>query len=163
MGGTPAQRLQPDRAKFPAMQVDEILVWRNWLVDHHQEFDRFDYNVLLGLNVDPGPEFPDYVRKAAIHTRSLRIDAVGWKGDQPTIFEVKRRAGPENVGQLLVYRGMWRAQNVSTADPQLVLVAAGLMGHILPAVQEASIQLVLVPTDFSFLSPHAAKRKPPQS
>lgn len=145
------------------MQVDEILVWRNWLVDHQQEYDRFDYNVLLGLNVDPGPDFPDYVRQAAIKTRSLRIDAVGWKGDQPTIFEVKRRAGPENVGQLLVYLHMWRAQSLSAADPNLVLVTAGLNGHIVPAVQASNIQLAVVPTNFSFLSPHAAKRNPPQS
>ena len=145
------------------MQVDEILVWRNWLVDHQQEYDRFAYDVELGLNVDPGPDFPDYIRKAAIHTRSLRIDAVGWKADQPTIFEVKRRAGPENVGQLLVYLHMWRAQSMSAADPILALVCATLMGHIVPAVQAAGIHLYQVVTDFSFLSPHAAKRKTPQS
>lgn len=163
MGGTPAQRLEADRAKFPAMQVDEILVWRNWLTQNQQNYDRFQYNVLLGLNVDPGPDFPDYVRQAAIQTRSLRIDAVGWKGDQPTIFEVKRRAGPENVGQLLVYLHMWRAQSMSAADPILALVCSALTGHIVPAVQASGIQLYVVPTSFSFLSPHAAKRNPPQS
>lgn len=160
MGGTPAQRLESDRAKFPAMNVDEILVWRNWLTSHQQDYQRFDYNVLLGLNVDPGPSFPDYVRKAAIHTRSLRLDAVGWQGTAPTIFEVKRRAGPENIGQLLAYDAMWKLQAMSVIEPKLVLVCSAFMEHILPATSATGIQIDQVPTDFSFLSPHAAKRKP---
>ena len=162
MGGTPAQRLESERAKYPAMQVDEILVWKNWLILHQQDYQRFDYNVLLGLNVDPGPTFPDYVRKAAIATRSLRIDAVGWQGDQPTIFEVKRRAGPENIGQLLVYRSKWNQQQMSSLAPFLFLVCSAFMPHIVEAAAEAGIKLDVVPTDFSFLSPHAAKRNPTQ-
>ncbi len=159
--GTPAQRLESERATYPAMQVDEILVWRNWLQLHQAEYDRFDYNVRIGTGVDPGPAFPDNIRKMAIAIRSLRLDAVGWKGDTPTIFEVKRRAGPENVGQLLTYRAVWEAQQLSAAVPTLVLVASDVVAHILPIVQQSGIQLVIVPTDFSFLSPNAAKRKTP--
>lgn len=123
---------------------------------HQNDYDRFDYNVRLGIAVDPGPDFPDYVRKAAIATRSLRIDAVGWQGDQPTIFEVKRRAGLENVGQLFGYFHMWKAQQLSLKDPLLVLVCADFSSHILPATQASGIRIDVVPTDFSFLSPHAA-------
>lgn len=159
--GTPAQRLESERATYPAMQVDEILVWRNWLQLHQAEYDRFDYNVRIGTGVDPGPAFPDNIRKMAIAIRSLRLDAVGWKGDTPTIFEVKRRAGPENVGQLLTYRAVWEAQQLSAAAPTLVLVASDVVAHILPVVQQSGIQLVIVATDFSFLSPNAAKRKTP--
>lgn len=159
--GTPAQRLESERATYPAMQVDEILVWRNWLQLHQAEYDRFDYNVRIGTGVDPGPAFPDNIRKMAIAIRSLRLDAVGWNGDTPTIFEVKRRAGPENVGQLLTYRAVWEAQQLSAAGPTLVLVASDVVAHILPVVQQSGIQLVIVATDFSFLSPNAAKRKTP--
>jgi hypothetical protein len=159
--GTPAQRLESERATYPAMQVDEILVWRNWLQLHQAEYDRFDYNVRIGTGVDPGPAFPQNIRDMAIAIRSLRLDAVGWSGAQPTIFEVKRRAGPENVGQLLTYRAVWEQQQLSAAAPALVLVASDLISHILPVVQQSGISLVIVPTDFSFLSPNAAKRKKP--
>ncbi len=122
--GTPAQRLESERAKYPAMQVDEILVWRNWLQLHQAEYDRFDYNVYIGTGTDPGPAFPQNIRDMAIAIRSLRLDAVGWSGGAPTIFEVKRRAGPQNVGQLLTYRAVWDAQHLSTTAPRLVLVAS---------------------------------------
>lgn len=159
--GTPAQRLESERATYPAMQVDEILVWRNWLQLHQAEYDRFDYNVRIGTGVDPGPAFPQNIRNMAIAIRSLRLDAVGWQGAAATIFEVKRRAGPENVGQLLTYRAVWEAQQLSAAAPTLVLVASDVVTHILPIVQQSGIQLVIVPTDFSFLSPSAARRKTP--
>lgn len=158
--GTPAQRLESERAKYPAMQVDEILVWRNWLQLHQAEYDRFDYNLRIGTGVDPGPSFPDNIRQMAIAIRSLRLDAVGYQGGTPTIFEVKRRAGPENVGQLLTYRAVWESQQLSAAAPALVLVCSDLSQHILPIVQQSGIRLELVPTDFSFLSPSQARRRP---
>jgi hypothetical protein len=143
------------------MQVDEILVWRNWLKQFQAYYDRFDYNVRIGTGADPGPAFPQNIRDMAIAIRSLRLDAVGWQGATPAIFEVKRRAGPENVGQLLTYRAVWEAQHLSTTAPRLVLVCSDVVSHILPIVQQSNIQLVLVPTDFSFLSPRAAGRPLP--
>lgn len=159
--GTPAQRLESERALYPAMQVDEILVWRNWLQLHQAEYDRFDYNVRIGTGVDPGPAFPQNIRDMAIAIRSLRLDAVGWQGAAPTIFEVKRRAGPENIGQLVVYRDVWVAQGLSATAPTLRLVASDLITHILPTVQQVGIQLDIVQTNFSFLSPSPARRQAP--
>jgi len=172
---TPAQRLESERAKYPAMQVDEILVWRNWLKLHELEYDllppewiarragdvgarpqpgdRFDYNLRLGVNVDPGPDFPDNIRRAAIATRSLRVDAFGFKAGAPTLFEVKRRAGPQNIGQLLVYFYIWKESAITAADPQLVLVCSDFTSHILPVSKASQIRIDLVPTAFSWLSP----------
>lgn len=181
--GTPAQRLESERAKFPAMQVDEILVWRNWLKLHESEWqtlppswiakragdvgavpqptDKFDYNVRLGVNLDPGPDFPDNIRRAAIAARSLRVDAVGFTADTPTLFEVKRRAGPQNVGQLLTYLHLWQSSGLTTAAPALRLVCSDFSQHILPVAQASNIQIDLVPTDFSFLSPRSIGRPLP--
>lgn len=135
------------------MQVDEILVWRAWLVLHQDEYDRFDYNTRLGVNVDPGPSFPDNIRKAAIAVNSLRVDAVGWKGAQATVFEVKRRAGPQNIGQLLTYKSLWSAQYPDTSAPLLVLVFNTISQHILGVSQAAAITLSQVEVDFSSLAP----------
>jgi hypothetical protein len=151
--GSPAQRLESERAKYPALQVDEILVWRAWLQLHQGEYDRFDYNTRLGVDVDPGPNFPDNIRKSAIALNSLRIDAVGWQGDRPTIFEVKRRAGPQNVGQLLTYKHLWQAANLSATAPSLMLVFNQLSQHIIGVTAASGIQLSQVDVDFSSLAP----------
>ena len=154
--GTPAQRLESERAKYPAMQVDEILVWRNWLQVHQAEYDRFDYNVRIGTGTDPGPAFPRNIRDMAIAIRSLRLDAVGYQGAAPTIFEVKRRAGPQNIGQLLTYKHLWTAAFPSSPAPALVLVGA-LMTESISQVEwkesteafPAFVTLVATPLTFS--------------
>jgi hypothetical protein len=150
---TPASRLESERAKYPAMQVDEILVWQAWLMQHQTEYERFDYNVRLGTNVDPGPDFPPNIRKAAIAINSLRVDAVGWQGSQPTIFEVKRRAAPNNIGQLLTYKHLWVDQFPTGPAPKLVLVFNDISQHILGVSQASGIQLAQVDVDFSSLAP----------
>ncbi len=150
---SPAQRFEADRLKFPAMQVDEILVWRNWLELHQQEYDRFDYDVHVGKGHEIGPEFAENIRRDAMLTGQLRIDAVGYKDGQATIFEVKRRAGPQNVGQLLSYNAVWIRSGLSPAPPFLVLVCADYTPNILPVVRDTGIRLDVVPTSFAALAP----------
>jgi len=151
---SPAQQLESERTKYPNMQVDEILVWRRWLQLHPFDFERFEYNVHFGVGLDPGPSFDDNIRKMAIYIRQLKIDAVGYKGVQATIFEVRRRAGPPEVGQLLTYWSVWQAQKLSLAPPKLRLVCAGVVSHILPLVQQSGIQLDVVEgINFSVLGP----------
>lgn len=149
--GTLAQRLQSERLTYPGLLPDEILVLRAWLALHQQEYDRFDYNTRIGQGIDPGPEFDAAVREGAIKNTQLRIDAVGWKGNQPTIIEVKRRTAPSNVGQILTYDSVWRQENPGGPAPILRLVCNTFSPHILPRVREAGINLDVVQVDFSGL------------
>jgi hypothetical protein len=136
------------------MQVDEILVWRGWLLTHQQLYDRFDYNVRVGIEQDPGPAFTDAIRRMAIMIRQLRVDAVGWRGNTPYVFEVKRRAGPQNVGQLVIYQHWWPHTFPATPNAALVLVATDADPHILPVVAKLGIQYDQVSgVDFSVLAP----------
>lgn len=152
--GTPAARLESERTRYPALNVDEILVWRVFLKLHESEYDRFDYNTRLGIGADPGPAYSEMHRKAAIALNSVRVDAVGWRGSAATLFEVKRRAGPQNIGQLCVYGTLWREQQLSTDPPKLVLVASDVMAHAVSTLATCGIELVLVPgVVFSVLAP----------
>ena len=143
------------------MQVDEILVWRAWLKSHQGMFDSFNYNVYIGIEQDPGPGTPDNLRKMAIQLRQKRLDAVGYVGAQPTIFEVKRRAGPENIGQVLVYQHWWPHTFPNTPPPALVIVASDTDPHLPPVLAKIGIRLDLVPgVDFSVLSPKSTSVSP---
>jgi hypothetical protein len=147
-----AQRFEADRAKYPGMLVDEILVWKAYLAGAQQNYDSFQYNVRIGNGIDPGEAFPENTRQMAVQLTQLRIDAVGWQGDQPTLFEVKRKAYPPAVGQIMTYDAMWRAQRVSVAAPILTIVCADFAQNILPVTREANIQLAVVPVSFSVLA-----------
>jgi len=172
-----ARRMEVERAKYPAMLPAEILVWReflrlyeinydvlpdSWLAyralqpgAQPQRGDVFDYNVRIGAGRDPGAGFPDATRQMAIQLTQFRLDAVGFQAGIPVIFEVKRNAGPAQVGQLVSYDALWRKQAITAIDPKMVLVAADFNEQALATVQEHGIQLVTVPVDFSQLSPYA--------
>jgi len=149
--GTPAQRLQSERLKYPGLLPEEVLVLRAWLALHEHEYDRFDYNMRIGQGIDPGSNYSAEVRKQAVMNTQLRIDAVAWKGAQPSIVEVKRRTTPSNVGQILTYDSVWRKEFPGTPAPILRLVCNTYSLHILPRVTEAGIHLDLVQVDFSGL------------
>ena len=188
MGSTPttvgnaAQRLQSLRLRYPGLLPEETLVLRAWLTLNEAQFDRFDYNVRIGPDQDPGPIDPrtgiklsDAVRRDAILSQKLRIDAVGWRGvsndvlppsiDTPsqvyalfpsalaTIIEVKRRATASAVGQLLTYWHMWITENPDAAQPDLLLVCNTYTPNIVPALKNDGIQLNTVAVDFSILKP----------
>lgn len=176
---TVAQRLQSERLKYPGMLPDEIIIFREWLKLHEQAYDRFDYNVRIGQGIDPGPSFSPEVRRDAILITQLRLDAVAWQGtggrelpdttDSPaqvyavapnavaTIIEVKRNAGPANVGQLVTYDSVWIRDNAAARPPKLMLVVSAFRQNILPAVQRFGIDLQVVKADFGEL------RTPPRS
>lgn len=177
LGESPARRLEAARAKYPALGVAEVLVWREYLKLHEQEFsalpqswldyrattkppipapgDVFDYNVRIGAGTDPGKNFDQATRDQWIAKTQLRIDAVAFQGELPFVFEVDRTVGTPQVGQLLGYLAAWRAAKLTAADPQGILVTANMKADAIHLVRETGLQLVTVSVDFRNLSPYS--------
>jgi hypothetical protein len=149
---TPAQLLAQDRMRWPGMLPAEILIWREWMKAHGGENDSYEGNIRIGAGHDPGPTWPDYIRKMAIQNTQLRIDAVGYKGLGVTLYEVKRRAGASAVGQLLTYDAVWQQDHPGAPPPGLVLVTNQAQANVVPLLTKAGIRLDLVPVDFSLLA-----------
>ena len=142
-----------DQSKYPGLRVAEALVWRAFLTDQGAAYDRFDYNVRMGLGVEPPATIVEPYRSASIAASMLRGDAIGWRGGSPTIFEVERYAKAEAVGQLLAYRAAWEAANTTAASPAIALVAGDYSPAIMPALIEHGIDLYVYPVNFSSLAP----------
>lgn len=138
---------------YPGLLPREVLLLREWLKLHEQEYDRFDYNVRIGAGVDPGPGWPQEIRSMAIQNTQLRVDAVGWSGLQPTIIEVKDRAGASAVGQLVTYEAVWEKDQLSALPPKLLLITNRVQQNILPLIAKSGINLQVVQADFSILRP----------
>jgi hypothetical protein len=172
------QRLEHDLARYPGMLADETVVWRAWLRLHEAEYVRFEYNIRLGPDQDPGPAFLPEVRRNVILNHKLRIDAVGWREIQndllppiiespaeiyrtfpsaiAEIIEVKRRATNSAIGEAVSYLAHWLENWPSNPHPRVRLVAAAYAQTILAAVAAHGILLDPIAVDFSIL------RNPPK-
>lgn len=144
MGLTP---LQAARQSYPGLLPAEICLLRSWLKAHEPEYTRFDYNVRVGPGTDPGPRFSDADRQAAIKNSQARIDAVGWKGSNPTLIEVKQNAGTSALGQLLMYNAHWTAGNPSGPSPALLLITDRVQANTVAAYDNHGIMIALTVPD----------------
>ena len=168
MGLTPGvpQQLQADRLCYPGMLPRECLIYKNWLAANESRYDRFEYNAHIGPGYDPGPAWPEPMRRMAIANSQKRIDVVAWNGLLPTLIEVKDRAGASAIGQLMTYFPLWNADHPDLPRCQMMLVSNRAQPGIDVACAYHGVSLVLVPTDFSVLardrraSPFMSKSQP---
>lgn len=129
--------LPADLPTYPGLFPPEVPYLRAWLAEHQAEYDRWEYNVRVGSGFDPGPAYPDYVRKQSVANTQFRIDVIAWKGNQATLIEVKQHAGAGAVGQLLTYYHLWQEGNPGLPAPGL-LVVTGTLQPDLPRVLAAN-------------------------
>lgn len=151
--GTPAQTLQSERLKYPAMLPREILIWRNWLKKFEKSYERYEYNVRVGKGTDPGRSYPEPERTMGVKISQKRIDVVAWIGNQATIIEVEDRPGVSGPAQLIVYETLWRDDNKYRPAPILLLVVPRIQEDTLRVAVKAGIRVEIVETDFSELRP----------
>ncbi len=149
---SPAQLYARERAQFPGLIPRELIVMQAWLKLHAREYTRIDGNVRVGKGFDPGPTYPDNIRQMAIANTQNRIDAVGYQGNQVTLIEVKLRAGPSAVGQLMTYEALWMAAHPGDIPPRLLLVANRLTSGLDTVLQHHGLAYELVAVDAAELA-----------
>ena len=169
-----AQRLESELLKYPGMLADETLVWRTWAALHQSEYDRFDHNIRMGPDQDPGPQYLPQVRRAEILNKKLRLDSVAWSGvdnsflpaeiESPQqvydvfpsalseIIEVKRRATNSALGEIAAYFHTWVAAFPNNPHPALRIVCAEYAQTLLTPARAMGIILDPVHVNFSILS-----------
>lgn len=144
-----AQQTQGLRLRMPGMVPREIAIYVAWFVQHGSEFTAADYNVRVGTGFDPGPEHPQYARDSAIANTQKRVDAVLFKGDLPFIVEVKERATPYVIGQVMSYKILWMRDNPSQREPMMLVVCSAIDDDTIYCLSKMNIEYQLVDVDLS--------------
>ena len=139
------------RRHFPGLIPGESALWRVWLVEHEQDYDRFEYNVHVGegINIAPrsleaDPALQDKIRKQFQQATQKKIDVVGFQAAAMTIFEVEERPGTRALGQLLTYRELLHTQRPPTAPTTLALVARRLGTDMRTVFERSGVKIWLV-------------------
>lgn len=130
--------------KIAGLRPLEAAVFRRWYAKFGDRFDRFDYNVRIGSGRDPGPEYSEAIRRDAVMSSQLRMDAVGWRGDRPTLIEVKHYALANAVPQLALYAAVWHKDKPELPAATLLLVCGGCAAGVVNAALDAGMTLQAV-------------------
>lgn len=104
----------------------------------------YEFDIHLGRGGPIDPSWPAWLIHMATTLTQKRVDLVAHTNAATWILEIKPRAGPGAVGQLLTYRELYIAQRKPTAPVQLGIIADRNSYDMLPVYDAHAIRLFLV-------------------
>lgn len=96
-------------ARPPGMETTDFSVWRVWLAEKGGQWNRYTYDIELWEGAAPATEADPAMRRMWARAVAKRIDAIGERGGMYTIFETRRGAGWQSIGQLIGYRRLFKS------------------------------------------------------
>ncbi len=129
---------------YPHLLEVDIAVWLRYLNKHPDLYDAIEYDIRVGDGRDPGPDYPDNIRRMALDLSRRRIDAIGHTLDTITLIEITRRAGLTAIGQLIAYPILYAASYPTTRPVQMLLVCEELATGVQPVLEAQRIPWELV-------------------
>lgn len=107
-----------------------------------QNYTAWEFDVLVGDPDEPGPFFPEAQRRQAMYLNSLKIDAVGWLFETPTLIECKPNGNLGAYGQVTAYRKWY--QLIFNITPGCLIVCRRMSRQvkILCDIAEIAVRVV---------------------
>jgi len=91
------------RFRYKHMLPRDKRIWDRFLEQHGSYFERFDYDIHVGEGVGILAGVSEMTQKIATTLTQKRIDAVGYRGSEIWVFEIKPKAGLSAIGQVSAY------------------------------------------------------------
>jgi hypothetical protein len=98
----------------------DIEIWERFLAAHRGDFLGFIYDVKIGSGTKPLDDLAEPYRGMQRVLSRYRVDVIGVKHNELTLFEVKPSAGTGALGQVVSYARLFRRDY----KPQLKVIPA---------------------------------------
>lgn len=134
-----------EQARYPHMLDQDAPILTAFLKEFGHRYTAVSFDVRVGTGRDPGPDFPENIRKDALDLSRRRIDALGHARDHVDIIEVTDAAGTTTIGQLITYQNLYIQDHHPDTRPSLILAARTLQTDMRPAFNALNIELHLYP------------------
>jgi hypothetical protein len=130
--------------KYPHLKAEETEIWSRFIEKYPDAFESVDYDVLVGAGAEVGEGESEEMRKDIEYLTKKKIDVVGYKGDEISVIEIRKRAGLDIVGKVVSYRELYR--DIAPTDRRLigVLITDQKMPDVEELCQKFGIRYFLV-------------------
>jgi len=132
------------RHKYPHLIGDDTAVWTRFISKFPDRFDTVDYDIKVGSGTDPNFIKGDKSGEYWAMLTKKRIDVVAWKGNFPTIIEVKKRTSLFTLGQILGYRFLYTRENPSIRVVKSLIVCATIYQDDIDVLNHYGIDFIIV-------------------
>lgn len=130
---------------LPGLRRPDSLIAQAWLREHGGEYDSVDFNVRLGQGIVLPADADPSMKLFAQAVSTKRADMVAHAGNDVTIVEVKIRVTPDALGQLTVYKKLYRDAYPNVGNINLVVAAQYLTPDVEDVYQANGILVETFP------------------
>jgi hypothetical protein len=111
-----------------------------------QHYTSWEFDVIVGQPTDPGPFYPMEKRRQALYLNALKIDAIGWFFNTPTLIEAKPDARLSAIGQVMGYAKWYK--HMFGIVPGMMIVCQSMRDQVRIAAEDYDIQVrIMKPAD----------------
>ena len=126
------------------MRPGEVALFRRFLKKDPLPDSSYTFDLHLGQGGPTDPTWPAWLRAMATSLTQKRVDLVAHNPSGWWLLEMKVRAGPGAVGQLLTYRTLFRQQFPNRQPLHLGIVADRNAYDMTATYAQFAIRLFLV-------------------
>ncbi len=127
----------------PGMVWEDWQPWQAWLQTPEAQAYEYAYDVELPVQAAPVGETDPAMRRSFERSNARRIDAVGRRGGEYSIFEARRFTGWSAVAQLEGYKLLWPLFFSDVPVVELVLVTERIPDDIRATALRAGVRVWL--------------------
>lgn len=134
-----------ERNSFGSSSADEAAVLHEWLMRLFPTYDAVAFNVRLGEGRESSPSDELWVQRMWKSLTQHRADALGRRGRDVDVVEVKHYAAIQAVTQVRLYTMLAKdeLEDVDAVHP--VIVCRSCTGAVQTAMRELGGRVVIVP------------------
>lgn len=127
----------------PQFCREDYLIWLKWKDELEKRYTLIEYSVCLGGDLATTQHDPA-LSKMWERITARRVDAIGHARDHIALIEFRKFAGPSAIGQLMMYKCLYRREKNPALPIKLVLVSDIVTDPIAVTCKDAGIEVALV-------------------
>jgi hypothetical protein len=140
----PEMFLYEKRYWYPHMMPEDVAIWERFIEKYPTAYDNCQYDVPVGSI----PEFDVTVNAetnaGASRLYKKKIDVVAYKDASIDIIELKPKAGASAVGQVKLYKSLWKKEYSSPIEPRAIIITDAVSDDVREFAREEGVLFVIV-------------------
>ena len=130
-------------AKYPHMSREDTIIWEEFVKDYPNYFDSVDFDLPVGDFRKTDIVLPKEWAINREYLGKMKIDVVGYKGNEIYIIEVKPQAWAKALGQVIMYDFLYTTEHSPTHQTRATILTDEIMPNMPELCAEHFIKLIV--------------------
>ena len=130
--------------KYPHLKPEDVATWNAFIEQFPDHYTSVDYDTPVGELQELAAEAQRLEIAGSEQVNRYKIDCVGYREGGIDIIELKGKATPSAIGQVLSYRTLYLKQIKSTVPVRAVIITRETAPEMDALCEEHGVNLILV-------------------